>query len=735
MERVQFPRIGESLARLRSDLGATQTEVAKKALVDQSRLSRIEKGEIAPQEEIERVSLALVELGSSDAEDFMRFMGREWRFVEPPSFWNPERASLEIAEETLVKIDNFLADEEQPWPLRRQIDRRRRDLERATSFLTRLKHNVAFIGDMGVGKSTAISFAYDLLVPAKDLLVSAKADERSINRPVLETGAGGTTICEVHIGSGPEFGITLIPMASAELTGLVSDFSAVKWAAVHKVQGEASETPRVGREVERAIRNMSGLVRRKVMSGGKTSYHDPILELVGDCQGEDDLRARILDMMGLRRRTNTEIWYSSGTGKNQWEWLRETFRAVNNGRMSDVPLPKSIRLVVPNFGRAFGEFEITVIDTKGVDDVAVREDLDLRLSDPRTSVVFCCRFNDAPGTGSKALLEHMKQTSSERFDTGKVSILALPRSGEALEMRDDTGEPALSDEEGYEFKRMQVEGELHAENMPGIPLLFLNVEVDDSEKLCKELFGQLSRMRDAISERLFDLCAAATEIIENQEQHAVTVAIEEIARRLNSFLLGNRNLGARERHAYEEAVSTVRAVRYASTLWASTRRNGEYSGLNIVHQVGVGAAKDALLRSRDWFAKVDGLVNALLADEDLQPAKRSIEQIRAVAESSRERFLAGVQRCGMETYREPLTKAAVWSVCASEWGRGPGFKNRIVEHLLSWFEEKQPELKEKLDNRLIALWERSVIDPLMELAEEQDPLTTGCDGNPSNVEE
>ena len=726
MENMQFSRTGESLTRLRSGLGATQTEVAKRASVDQSRLSRIEKGEIVPQEEIERVLRALVELGSTDAEDFMRFMGREWRFVEPPSYWNPERASLEIAEETLEKIDNFLADEEQPWPLRRQIERRRRDLGRATSFLTRLKHNVAFIGDMGVGKSTAISFAFDLLV-------LAKADERGINRPVLETGAGGTTICEVHIGNGPEFGITLIPMESAELTGLVSDFCAVKWATVHKEQSEPSETPRVGREVERAIRNMSNLVRRKVTSGGKTSYHDPILDLVGDCQGEDDLRARVLEKMGLRRRTNTEIWYSSGMGKHPLEWLRETFRAVNNGRMRDVPLPKSIRLIVPNFGRTFGEFEITVIDTKGVDDVAVREDLDLRLSDPRTSVVFCCRFNDAPGLGSKALLEHMKQTSSERFDTGKVSILALPRSGEALEMKDDMGDPAFSDEEGYEFKRMQVEGELHAEDMPGIPLLFLNVEVDDSAQLREEFLGQLSRMRDTISERLFDLCDAATEIIENQEKHAVTVAIEEVARRLNTFLLGNRNLGARERHAYEEAVNTVRTVRYASTLWASTRRNGEYSGLNIVHQVGVGAAKDALLRSRDWFAKVDGLVNALLADEGLQPAKHSIEQIRAVAKSSREGFLAGAQRCGMETYREPLTKAAVWSVCASEWGRGPGFKNRIVEHLLKWFEKKHPELKEALDSRLIALWERSVINPLMELAEEQEPMATGFDAEAGSV--
>ena len=725
MEYMYFSRTAKAVARLRSELGATQAEVAKEALVDQSRLSRIEKGEILTPDEIRRALRGLMALGSEDAEDFMVFMEREWRFVEPPSYWNPERASLELAEETLEKISDFLADEEQPWPLRRQVERRRRDLERVTAFLTRLQHNIAFIGDMGVGKSTAISFMFDLLVPTK-------ADERSINRPILETGGGGTTICEVHIRSGPEFGISVVPMEGSDLVNLVSDFCAVKWATLRKDRNESSETPRVGREVDRAIRNMSGLVRRKTTTDGKTNYYDPIHDLVRDCQGEDELRARVLDSMSLPGRTNTEIWYPSGVGKHPSEWLRETFRAANNGRMQDVPFPKNIGLIVPDFGKSFGEFEITVIDTKGVDDVAVREDLDSRLSDPRTSVVFCCHFNDAPGTSSKALLEHMRQTSSERFDTGKASVLSLPRSGEALEMKDDMGDSALSDEEGYEFKKMQVEGEFHADDMPGIPILFFNVETDDAARVRAELFGQLARTRDTISERLFSLCDAATEIIENRQEHAVTAAIEEVARRLNTFLLGNGSLGSRERHAYDEALSTVRAVRYASTLWASTRRSGEYSGLNIVHQVGVGAAKDALLRSRDWFVKIEGHVNELKADPDLAPAKHSIEQIRAVAEASRRAFFAAAQRSAMEIYREPLTQAAVWSKCALEWGKGPGFRNRVLQHLSEWFEETRPDLKKTLDARLNALWKRSVITPLLLLAEEHEP-EAGADAHGGNV--
>ena len=199
-------------------------------------------------------------------------------------------------------------------------------------------------------------------------------------------------------------------------------------------------------------------------------------------------------------------------------------------------------------------------------------------------------------------------------------------------------------------------------------------------------------------------------------KHAVTSAIEEVARRLNIFLCGNGEIGARERHAYEEVLSAVRDVRYASTLWAATRRSGEYSGLNIVHRVGVGAAKDARLRSRDWFAKIEGHVNELKADPDLSLAKLSIDQVNKVAEELGRTFLESAQKAAMEVYREPLTQDPVWTDCASEWGKGPGFKNRIVQHLQCWFEETRPDLKEELENRMNLLWGEIVIGPLMKLA-------------------
>jgi hypothetical protein len=295
-------------------------------------------------------------------------------------------------------------------------------------------------------------------------------------------------------------------------------------------------------------------------------------------------------------------------------------------------------------------------------------------------------------------------------------------------MKDDSGEQALTDAEGYEFKGMQISSELAAENLAGVPMLFFNVESDEPGDLREQLMEQLTRMRKMMADRLLDLCAAVDYIVKHHTEQALNAAIEEVANRLSTFLHGNRSLGARERLAQEEAISTVRNVRYASTLWAATRRSGEYSGLNIVHQVGIDAARDARARSDGWFTALSAFLNSLKADEGLKRAERSIDQINRSATASRAAFLEAAQRAGMEVYREPLTQDPVWLKCASEWGQGAGFKLRIARHLEAWF-AANPKLKDRLEEVVTVLWEQLVVSPLLRLADESAPESPTSIGN------
>ena len=189
---------------------------------------------------------------------------------------------------------------------------------------------------------------------------------------------------------------------------------------------------------------------------------------------------------------------------------------------------------------------------------------------------------------------------------------------------------------------------------------------------------------------------------------------------MNSFLEGNRSLATREKIAYFEALETVKSVRYAATLWASTRRNGEYSGLNIVHLIGVGAAQDAHQRSDSWFKALDAFLNSLKADTGPRPCDtdhRSDRKRCCCVQACVYRSGAGRRSRGLSRTFGPSARVA--SLC-SGMGAGTGFKMRVAARLEKWFASKN-DLKEKLEDIVNSLWEQTVVAPLRRLVEEEAP--------------
>lgn len=706
--------IGAALLSLRTEAGATQSQLAQTAQMDQSRVSRIEKGEIVPvRDDIDRLLAALAELGSTRAKPFGEYLACEWNQIERPEFTNPQLSILELAEETLETVEGFLADDTRPWPLRRQLQDRQKSIRQIAAYLVNSTHQIAFIGEVGVGKSTAISFLYGLLEPA--------SDGKRLERVVLEAGGGHTTLCEVTIRRAPAYGIRVEPLPEQDLRSLMADFCSSTWMRRPGHDAGKGEKVGVSEEAQRALRNMSGLtVRREKGPDGQPVKRDQALELALSCQSEEEFRAKVIELMKLDQRTRREIWIEGGGAKSALQQLRALFRDVNNGRVPDVPMPRSIDLMVPGFGEELDGLSVFVVDTKGMDEITVRADLDARLKDPRTHVVLCSTFNQAPSASVQLLLDQLQEAHGIEVESAKVSILVLPRPGEAIAVKDDYGEPPADDEEGYQIKRDQILNQLGSGDtaFAKVPVFFFNAHDDPPELVRLALYGQIRSMREHAERRLQDECAAVEEVLHNHEQHAFSAAVQEVAKRLGHFLDAHREVGARVRPVHQEIVDALNGTRYASTVWAMTRRNGEYYNFSVTHHLGSGCAKDALLRSHQWFERLQGEIETLKQDPDLKPAERTISQIEASATAWRRNFAEAVRIASIEVYREAVEEDGdLWSHCASEWGLGPGFRDRVVGRLRQWFESRT-DLNNELERIIANIWVKEVLSQLEHLTKE-----------------
>ena len=76
---------------------------------------------------------------------------------------------------------------------------------------------------------------------------------------------------------------------------------------VPKADGAQDDSPGISKEVERAIRNMAGLVEKKHKDQtGKTIRHDPARELATKFAQIDELTIEILTRMDFVRRSVTK---------------------------------------------------------------------------------------------------------------------------------------------------------------------------------------------------------------------------------------------------------------------------------------------------------------------------------------------------------------------------------------------------------------------------------------------
>ena len=701
--------VGAYLAHLREKAGLKQNELASKVTWSPAMLSRVESGERTLSEE--ELDSILDAIGTQEALTLKETVERVWLYLDRPPLGHPDEQILWEAEQALAKAKGLADSPDIKNLLAKRLEIFISQINGAAESVLKTEHNVAFVGKIGVGKTTALCRMAGLEVQKADRM-----------EPVLEVGAGGTTVCEVRLQGDSGYGIHVEPMDADDFHREVLEFAHFLTRSPEEENPEQDETARdahgTSKEIERVIRNMSGLTVRRVRSDDrKRERIDQAAQLAEKYPDADTLASEILAKIQPQKRTKRQLWYPESSGQEPLVWLKETFEQLNNGRHSDFSLPKRIDIIVPKAILGDGPFSFCLVDTKGIDATTERADLEAYFNEPGTLMVLCSSFNDVPSTEVQELLSRARDAGFSDLEA-KATILSLPRSDEALAVKDDyTRMPAESVAEGYELKGEDAERHLKSQNLPYADIAFFNAREDDPQDLTVFLLQRIEAIRQRQSYKLDEAISGAIALVENADEAQVQEVYQQAAHRMMVWLENNQDAGDLSTRLESSLIAAINRA-YASSVRASVRRQGDWHHPNYSYQMGYGAR---LMAARSVTVKLENfkaITENLLQDEELEPAFGLVRQARRILEDGVETLLLRSELLGKRIYIEHLEPdSTFWRRCDVRWGQGYGYRDDVVQYHRNWFSSSDQDFQAMVQELVEREWQQvlerlaAILDP------------------------
>lgn len=692
--------IGIALSALRDLAGVRQSAMASHLDMNQSTLSRLEAGDLVGDSDFYVRYLA--HLGTESAQWASEALDVPWKYIEQPPLNHPNLRHLTMVERSFARLDAFMALPNLPSTLRGQAEMLRHELINAGTYLRSLRHSIAYVGGINVGKTTALCVQAGLVL-----------DEKSgLEGTLMDTGGGRVTICDVVIRPATTISIEVEPLTEEEVYRFVVDFcnGLVMRSRSAKLGAEDVGVPE---EIDRAIRSMSGLTRlRRKGKDGKETMIDPALALAAELNDEAAVATTVISKMELRKRKQREIAFDGGDEIAGRKWLKREFNRINFGRNPDFSLPRRIVVRGPFSGLMKDRFEVEFIDSRGVDQSAIRPDIMAHVSDPRTLVLLCSRFGSAPDAAIHELLKHVNSTDVGPSLSERVSLLLLPRGGEALSVLDEiTGERVDTVIEGYERKRTQLESAVAGLGSRSLDVMFFDAASDKSSDFVDELTYRLRQMRLRSASQIELVHEAIEELFANRGRAAAQAAQAAVARSLAVYISQHQKTPKRQRSVHSRFLDRLDHV-HQRTLWASTRRLGSWDNFDVFFHLGESAASEAKSRSSAVFDELRGLIRNKLGDRELTATHKFLRRLEVRVDEWEQAYIFEARNLGVSLYKPPLKQDTVlWANCESPYGSGNPFCGHVTRTLREWF-EKNPQIETEFDAKLAEAWKRDFLTQL-----------------------
>ena len=422
---------------------------------------------------------------------------------------------------------------------------------------------------------------------------------------------------------------------------------------------------------------MADLVEKRKEEGGRKIRWDPAKELAIKHSEITDLITQILTRMNLPDRTRRDVWYPQDSTQSPMNWLQQIFSDVNNGRHIEFTLPAIIEIMLPDPVFSSNELPLKLIDTKGIDQTAEREDLECHFDDPHTLVVLCTRFNDSPDIATQTLLQRAKEVGARNL-VAKTVLLVLPRPEEALAVKYDSGSAVEDEQEGYEIKKDQIDLRLNGLGLKDLSIFFFNAKENASELIRNDLLAKIKEYRQQYCNQIAKLNTVVDYLFNNKENETIRLIFEQVRQRLATWIDKNREIEIRELPIYASLVKAIGDTRYASTVRASVRRYGHWENLDYYHHLAFGTRRIAVQMIGNKIHEFKIIVQNLVDDSELSKAKDFLNSVMENLDANVDTAYRILQLAGREAFKRELElDSSLWRKCEERWGAGSGYRNDI----------------------------------------------------------
>jgi hypothetical protein len=551
-------------------------------------------------------------------------------------------------------------------------------------------HEVVMIGRIAVGKTTALCFLLDLL----------KTGAKTVGDVVLHASGGRTTLCEVQVRPSDRFAILVEPRSDSEVYRLATEICA---SAQNQVLDQNDEGAlAVSKEVDKALRNMASFQRQQKKVDGKIVQIDPVAELLRTGRSLQEVVSEFSQRLELWKRSERAV-VADAAIKDGRQWLSETSRDINLGKDARFSLPQRVIIEVPRDQLPEEVRNLSFLDTKGIDDTTVRPDIKFHIDNPRTVIVLCSGFPDAPATQILELIDLAAKTVGAKDIEARALLLVLPQGNEALRIEDDAGNLPDDEESAYAIRRTVVVATLAQHGAGGLPVHFFNATGGDRLALRQAVVGQIHSTRRLWCDRIEQLALGVEDLIENAKSHQAAAVQREIGARVRRVIERSGKLTALDEPLYQAVLDAIQ-VSSPRSICASTRRRGEWDNFDVLFLLGQRAELQAIERTGVALHSLQTILNEMRDDKEYATGRRFLREIGDAAEKVVRQFAKEARQIAEAGYREPLSQAdMLWSKCGDRWGQGSGYRNDLESYFRDWF-KRQGSVRELVESETERTW-------------------------------